>query len=114
MRFVLYLILDIQDSYLKLEMYNPEPKSKLRNPILYQHHGQPPTYILVCGLDPIRDEGIIYNQALSDTGVKTRMDIFAGLPHGFWSTFPEANFAKDYREKSVDGLRWLLHQVGSQ
>jgi hypothetical protein len=98
MRFVSYLILDIQDSYLKLEMYNPEPKSKLRNPIL----------------DPIRDEGIIYNQALSDTGVKTRMDIFAGLPHGFWSTFPEANFAKDYREKSVDGLRWLLHQVGSQ
>ncbi|CAM5998902.1 unnamed protein product [Sphagnum balticum] len=61
--------------------------------------------------DPLRDEGLIYEQVLREQGVKTRLDIFPGLPHGFWSWFPEAEFSKSFQVKTVEGLRWLLAQV---
>jgi len=68
-------------------------------------------YIQVCGADPLRDEGLIYEQVLREQGVKTRLDVFPGLPHGFWSWFPEAEFSKSFQVKTLEGLRWLLAQA---
>jgi acetyl esterase/lipase len=51
---------------------------------------------------------LIYEQVLREEGVKTRLDVFPGLPHGFWSWFPKADFSKDFQRKTVEGLKWLL------
>ncbi|KAH8777142.1 Alpha/Beta hydrolase protein [Hyaloscypha sp. PMI_1271] len=91
------------------EHYNPDPHSHLRSPLLFPSHAElPPAYVQICGADPLRDEGLIYEQVLREEGVKTRLDVFPGLPHGFWSWFPKADFSKDFQGKTVEGLKWLL------
>jgi acetyl esterase/lipase len=93
--------------------YNADPYSPLKSPLIFSsHENLPPAYFQICGADPLRDDGLIYEQMLrEDYKIKTRMDIFPGLPHGFWSWFPHAGFTKDFEAKSVDGMKWLLQQA---
>ena len=96
-------------SNLRKGHYKPDPLSPLRSPLLFPSHaGLPPTYIQICGADPLRDEGLLYEQVLREDGVDTKLDVFPGLPHGFWSWFPDATFSKDFQAKTVQGLKWLL------
>jgi acetyl esterase/lipase len=60
-------------------------------------------------MDRARDEAILYERIVREEGgVKTRVDIYPGLPHGFWAYYPDAGFTKKHRADSVDGLHWLL------
>ena len=90
------------------------PFSPLRSPLLFPtgHHNLPPTYFIIAGADTSRDVGLLYEEILrEECGIKTKVDIFPGLPHGFWTIFPQAHFSMDHQEKSVQGLKWLLEQT---
>jgi acetyl esterase/lipase len=83
------------------------------SPILFPtgHRDLPPTYFQICGMDPLRDEGLIYERILrEECAVKTRLDLYPGLPHGFWSWFPNAKFSKKQLIDSLDGLAWLVER----
>ena len=43
----------------------------------------PPTYLVTCGFDPLRDEGEAYAAALQGSGVKTMLRREPALTHGF-------------------------------
>jgi acetyl esterase len=45
--------------------------------------GFPPTYVLVAGLDPLRDEGLAFAGALRRAGVPVRCSEYPDMPHGF-------------------------------
>lgn len=93
-------------------LYNAERLSPLRTPMAHESHKDlPPTYFQICGMDALRDDGLIYERILSEeNGVKTKVQLYPGLPHGFWSWQPEAEFSKQLHRDSVEGMKWLLEQ----
>lgn len=90
-----------------------ERDNELFSPLLFKtgHAGLPPTYLQICGQDPLRDEALIYERVLrEEDGVKTKVDVYPGLPHGFWSIFPKLESSKRFVEESVKGVQWLQEQ----
>jgi acetyl esterase/lipase len=87
--------------------------SELFSPLTFNtgHAGLPPSYFQICGADPLRDEALIYERILrEDEGLKTKVDLYPGLPHGFWSVFPMIESSKKFVNESVEGVQWLLEQ----
>ena len=57
----------------------------------------------------MRDEGLLYEKKLrEEADVKTKLDIYAGLPHGFWTVFTTHSKTEKYYEDLVSGFSWLL------
>jgi acetyl esterase/lipase len=67
------------------ECYQGDATSPSMSPILHPNglSGLPKTYFAICGIDMVRDDGIIYELALRKVGVPTKMTLYPGLPHGF-------------------------------
>ena len=62
-------------------------------------------------MDPLRDEGLIYERELrEECDVKTRLDMYPGLPHAFWAFFPSLKSTHKVIDDSVKGAEWLLEQ----
>ncbi|ORY69834.1 alpha/beta hydrolase fold-3 domain-containing protein [Pseudomassariella vexata] len=75
------------------------------------HKGVPPAYFQVCGLDPLRDEALIYERVLrEENGIETRLDLYPGLGHYFWTNWPELESSRRFVEDTVRGMRWLLER----
>ncbi|KAH8803328.1 Alpha/Beta hydrolase protein [Xylogone sp. PMI_703] len=105
-------ILDRERGYEAINTYGGDPDSFMTWPILHPKglSGLPPTYMQVCGLDILRDDGLIYEQVLRESGVKTKMDIYPGLPHGFWVMWPQLQSSKKQTADIMAGVAWLLEQ----
>ncbi|KAF2763314.1 alpha/beta-hydrolase [Pseudovirgaria hyperparasitica] len=93
--------------------YKPDVESPLYTPFNDPrggHRGLPKTYLQVCGLDPLRDEGLLYERVLrEEADVKTKLDLYKGYGHMFWTNFPQLEMSKQVLKDSVEGLRWLLN-----
>ncbi|TFK87899.1 hypothetical protein K466DRAFT_615529, partial [Polyporus arcularius HHB13444] len=77
------------------------------------HAGLPPAFIQVQELDPLRDDGVVYEKALRDADVKTRLFLYKGTLHGFQCFFPTLPTAVQIDRDGREGIRWLLDQTSS-
>ena len=68
------------------------------------------TYLQVAGLDAVRDDALIFEKALASAGRRTRLDVYQGQPHGFWSILPEMKASKKFVSDYVAGIKWLSQE----
>ncbi|KAF2661902.1 alpha/beta-hydrolase [Lophiostoma macrostomum CBS 122681] len=93
------------------EQYKIDPQSHLGSPLLWPsgHKSQPPTYFQAAGMDPARDETLIYEYILrEESGVLTKLDVYGGLPHGATDFLPMLSKSKQALSDAGAGFEWLL------
>ena len=103
-------ILD-KDALVEINRYlSPDASSPLHSPFnsMTPHRDMPPTCIQVCGLDPLRDDGLVYERVLRDNNVRTRLDVWPGAPHAHFAFFPFLAVSKKAVADIVMGFNWLL------
>jgi acetyl esterase/lipase len=77
--------------------------------VKHGHMGLPPAYFQICGLDMARDDSLIYEQVLrEECGLNTKVDLYSGYPHCWWSIYPDIDSSKRRENDTVEGTRWLL------
>lgn len=74
------------------------------------YKGQPRAYFQVCGMEIYRDDGLILEDILRTNGAETRLDIYPGCPHIFWSVFAPGMVtqATKWAQDTQKGFEWLL------
>ena len=98
------------------DAYVPEASMRqdpLYSPLLWPggHAGQPKSSFQICGLDCLRDDGLIYEKILrEEIGIQTKLVVYAGLPHGFWLMLPMLEASKKYTDDFLGCIEWLLEQ----
>jgi len=93
-------------------IYAPDPKSQLWDPFNHPdgHKGASKAFFQVGGLDPLRDEAVLYDRVLREAGVLTRFDMYAGYGHMFWTNYPELEESTKFVGDTMRGVRWLLEK----
>ncbi|KAH7134491.1 lipase esterase family protein [Dactylonectria estremocensis] len=80
----------------------PDPKA---SPLLMKSlNGLPPTLVQVAGMDPLRDEGIAYAQALRNDKVHVELKVYPGMPHAFY-IYPNLEPSREYFQTMIDWMK---------
>ncbi|KAI0783529.1 alpha/beta-hydrolase [Abortiporus biennis] len=97
------------------ENYHAPPNHPEVSPLLApRHSGLPSAYFQVCGYDPLRDQGILYEEVLRENDVRTKIDLYPGVLHGggFYFLY-DLPIAAKLRRDVVEGTKWLLENGGN-
>jgi acetyl esterase len=74
--------------------------------------GLPPAYVLTCGLDPMRDEGLDYARRLMEADVPVEVRDVPGAWHFFEAYAPASELARSVSEHWLAALRSALAAPG--
>lgn len=66
-----------------MDAYRLDPEDRRGAPLLHDHAGMPPSLVVTASLDPLRDQGRAYAEALKAAGVPTVFREAEGNIHGY-------------------------------
>jgi acetyl esterase len=87
------------------------PRDPMLSPLFGDLAGLPPALVQTADLDPLRDDGLRYAEALRAAGVEARVTNYVGLPHGFASFPGVVRTGAQHRAELVQELRSHLYAV---
>lgn len=93
------------------DMYDPSGGADVRvSPLLGESlSGLPPTYVQICGADPLRDEALAYLDRLREDGnIQVLTDMYPGMPHAFQSEVIGIPSRQRTMDDMVKAVRLLL------
>jgi len=95
--------------------YTPTPiRDPYTSPLLAESlEGLPPALIQIAGLDPLRDEGLAYADALQAAGVPVTVQVHPGLPHAFGGIMVLES-ARKYQDANVNWIRYITQSETSK
>jgi acetyl esterase/lipase len=85
-----------------------DTKLNLVNSTEDEVRGLPPTVFGIAGLDPLRDEALLYAKLLSEANVPTDIRLFKGVPHGHRRFGDALKASKDWDDCVEEGIAWVL------
>ncbi|KAH7117138.1 alpha/beta hydrolase fold-3 domain-containing protein [Dendryphion nanum] len=85
-----------------------DTKLNIVNATVDEVRGLPPTVFGIAGLDPLRDEALLYAQTLSEAHVPTQTLLFKGVPHGYRRFGNLLKASEDWDRAVEEGLLWTL------
>lgn len=92
------------------DYYDPDFRSPLLNPLAtpFDIEDMPPAFVMVAGMDLIRDDGIVYSYTLDDACVPVKLNTYARVPHSFWASFPTLPQSRTAMVDIAKGFGWML------
>ena len=66
-----------------MQQYQPDDSDRRGSPLDHDHSGMPPSLVVTAGLDPLRDQGAAYADALKAAGVPIEYRNSDGTIHGY-------------------------------
>lgn len=91
--------------------YDSELFAPLLWPTLAGHKDLPKTYFQVCGAEVSRDEVLILHDIMKKEGIRTKLDLYVGLPHAFWGLLKDLPQGKRWFDDTMDGFDWLMQRT---
>lgn len=90
--------------------YKPDHSSPLFSPLAQPngHVGLPLMYLQVCGYDPLRDDGLIYARVLKQAGCRVELDVYKGVPHGFYAFYPMLEVSTKFMNDAAEAAGRIL------
>jgi acetyl esterase/lipase len=92
--------------------YTPVDDDPKHSPLLWPggHKNLPPHFIQCCGLDPLRDDALLYHRELLEQGVTSETIVYPGVPHGFDAAFAQIALGKKFAQDRSEGFASLLRR----
>lgn len=69
-----------------------------------------PVYYQVAGMDLWKDSALFYCDLVEQAGGQTKIDLYPGVPHLWYSIYPQLSINKKWARDLVNGVEWLLGQ----
>ncbi|KAF1957667.1 alpha/beta hydrolase fold-3 domain-containing protein [Byssothecium circinans] len=85
-----------------------DTKLNIANATTEEVEGLPPTVFGIAGLDPLRDEALLYAKTVAEAGVPTDIRVFKGVPHGFRRFGNALKASAEWDRTLEEGIWWAI------